>query len=141
DPPTDDEAAAIDTEMRALLQSLPRRAPGDERYQLIGTAGTVTTLAAMALGLKTYDPNRVHGHQLDRTALTRQMVRLQTASQAERERFDGLDPRRADVIFAGARILNAFVEHLEADHVVVNDRGIRWGLLYETLAAGTGAAS
>ncbi|HEY0709339.1 MAG TPA: Ppx/GppA phosphatase family protein [Polyangia bacterium] len=134
DPPMAAEAADIDAEMRTLLQDIPRRAPGDERYELIGTAGTVTTLAAMALGLRTYDPDVVHGHHLDRSTLAAQMARLQAATQAERETFDGLDPRRADVIFAGARILNAFVEHLDADHVVVNDRGIRWGLFYETLA-------
>jgi exopolyphosphatase/guanosine-5'-triphosphate,3'-diphosphate pyrophosphatase len=135
DPPTGDEAAAIEAEMRGLLQNLPRRTPSDEHYQLIGTAGTVTTLAAMSLGLRTYDPERVHGHHLDRKALAGQIARLQAATQAERERFEGLDPRRADVIFAGALILKAFVDHLDAVDVMVNDRGIRWGLLYETLAA------
>ena len=135
DPATAEETAAIDNDLQTHLQGLPPRATGNRPFQLVGTAGTVTTLAAMSLGLTDYDPDRVHGHHLTRQALTAQLERIARAAQAERQTFAGLDPRRADVIFAGARILNAFVQHLGVDEVLVNDRGIRWGLLYETLAA------
>jgi exopolyphosphatase/guanosine-5'-triphosphate,3'-diphosphate pyrophosphatase len=134
DPPSADEVAALDAEIAGQLAGWPERAPGAPPWQLIGTAGTVTTLAAMALGLADYDPDRVHGHRLGRQALEREIQRLAATSQAERELMPGLDPRRADVIFAGARILQAFVDRLDVSAVIVNDRGIRWGLLYEGLA-------
>jgi exopolyphosphatase/guanosine-5'-triphosphate,3'-diphosphate pyrophosphatase len=138
DPPQPAEIDAINAELAAQLRDLPARAADGQRFQLCGTAGTVTTLAAMALGLESYDPDRVHGFRLERAALERQLQRLAGANQAERERMAGLDPRRADVIFAGACILQAFVQRLDAPAVLVNDRGIRWGLLYEALAKAAG---
>jgi exopolyphosphatase/guanosine-5'-triphosphate,3'-diphosphate pyrophosphatase len=102
----------------------------------VGTAGTVTTLAAMALGLRSYDAALVHGHRLTRGALAAQIERLARSTQAEREAMPGLDPRRADVILAGALVLETLAARLGAPEVVVSDRGIRWGLLYERLPGG-----
>jgi exopolyphosphatase/guanosine-5'-triphosphate,3'-diphosphate pyrophosphatase len=132
DPPGAAEIAALNLEIAGHLKDLPQRPTGGAgHWELIGTAGTVTTLAAMALGLTSYDPDRVHGHRLERAALQSQIDRLARAPQAERETMAGLDPRRADVILAGAHILRAFVDRLDVSSVLVNDRGIRWGLLYE----------
>jgi len=58
------------------------------------------------------------------------------ANQHEREQMPGLDPKRADVILAGALILDGVAERAGATHVRASDRGIRWGLLYELLAVG-----
>jgi exopolyphosphatase/guanosine-5'-triphosphate,3'-diphosphate pyrophosphatase len=134
DPPGAAEVAALTAEIASLLGDLPPR-PSAGLWELIGTAGTVTTLAAMALGLRSYDPDRVHGHRLLGPALQAQIDRLARAPQAERETMAGLDPRRADVIFAGALILRAFVDRLGVASVLVNDRGIRWGLLYEGMTS------
>jgi exopolyphosphatase / guanosine-5'-triphosphate,3'-diphosphate pyrophosphatase len=133
DPPAPAESAALEAELRTRLHDVPARASDGRRFTLIGTAGTVTTLAAMALALDSYDPDRVHGHRLTRAELARETERLAIAPQAVREKIAGLDPRRADVIFAGACLLGAFAERLGVDEIVVNDRGIRWGLLYEAL--------
>jgi len=128
DPPAAAERAAIDATIEAALARVPfPPAP----ITLVGVAGTVTSLAAMALDLASYDPARVHGHRLSRADLGRQLARLGAATQAERERMIGLDPRRADVIFAGALILDKIAAAAGATEVVVSDRGIRWGLLYE----------
>ncbi len=129
DPPTPAEVEAIFRDVEAALDpvALPRGVP------LVGTAGTVTTLAAMAQGLGSYDPTLVHGYRLALPDLERQVARLACATQAEREAMPGLDPRRADVILAGACVLTAIARRLGALEVVVNDRGIRWGLLYERL--------
>jgi exopolyphosphatase/guanosine-5'-triphosphate,3'-diphosphate pyrophosphatase len=89
----------------------------------------------MALELTSYDPARVHGYRLSRADLGREIARLGGATQPERERIIGLDPRRADVIFAGALILERIAAAAGVDEVRVSDRGIRWGLLHE-LAAG-----
>jgi exopolyphosphatase / guanosine-5'-triphosphate,3'-diphosphate pyrophosphatase len=142
DPPLASEAEAIEREVAATLagadEAFGRRADDDDDGDhdtpaplLVGVAGTVTSLAAMNLGLKSYDPALVHGTELTAAALDTQIGRLAGATQAERERFAGLDPRRADVIFAGALLLRAILRRSGAGAVRVSDRGIRWGLFYE----------
>ena len=98
---------------------------------LVGVAGTVTSLAAMAEALVSYDPARVHGYRLSQEALAEQIARLRVGTQAARERIIGLDPRRADVILAGALILQRIVAAAGVGEVQVSDRGIRWGLMHE----------
>jgi exopolyphosphatase/guanosine-5'-triphosphate,3'-diphosphate pyrophosphatase len=133
DPATADDIAAT---RRAIGEALaPVQFPAGP-LTLIGVAGTVTSLAAMAQDMSSYDPARVHGYQLSRDELRRQIDRLAAADQRERERMPGLDPKRADVILAGALILDGVAERAGATHVRVSDRGIRWGLLYELLGAG-----
>lgn len=132
DPATDDQIAAVRGAIAQLLSAVPFPS---EPVVLIGTAGTVTTLAAMALDLVSYDPRLVHGHRLTMTALDQQIARLQASTQAEREKMVGLDPKRADVILAGACILAAIARSANAHQILVSDRGIRWGLLYEKAGA------
>jgi exopolyphosphatase / guanosine-5'-triphosphate,3'-diphosphate pyrophosphatase len=71
----------------------------------IGVAGTVTSLAALDLGLVDHDPERVHGHELTTSAVEAQLERLAALPLAERRRVPGLDPERAPVIVAGAVVL------------------------------------
>jgi exopolyphosphatase/guanosine-5'-triphosphate,3'-diphosphate pyrophosphatase len=132
DPPTTAEQAAIAGAVDAALRSVPMPPPP---ATLVGVAGTVTSLAAMALELGSYDPARVHGYRLSRADLGRQVARLGGATQTERERMIGLDPRRADVILAGAVILDRIAAAAAAGEVRVSDRGIRWGLMYELAGA------
>jgi exopolyphosphatase/guanosine-5'-triphosphate,3'-diphosphate pyrophosphatase len=107
DPATADDVAAT---RRAIGEALATVRFPAAPFTLVGVAGTVTTLAAMAQDLASYDPARVHGYQLSRDELRRQIDRLATADQRERERIPGLDPRRADVILAGALILDCIAE-------------------------------
>jgi len=136
DPPLPGEIAAVRAEIQTLLEPIPFP---DEPALLVGTAGTVTTLAAMDQELRDYDPGLVHGYHLSRERLAAQIARLTTADQAMRETMAGLDPRRADVILAGACLLDLIAQKARSPHVLVSDRGIRWGLLFEKaerLAAG-----
>jgi exopolyphosphatase/guanosine-5'-triphosphate,3'-diphosphate pyrophosphatase len=140
DPPQPADLAAACTEITDALATVALNdALGDGVATLVGVAGTVTTLAAMTQNLATYDPARVHGFLLTRAALVEQIARLSHATQREREAMPGLDPRRADVILAGALILRALVDATNAASVLVSDRGIRWGLLYEQAVAAPGA--
>ncbi|HVT06139.1 MAG TPA: Ppx/GppA family phosphatase [Polyangia bacterium] len=127
DPATAGEVAALRTAVADGLRGIPFAAGA----RLVGVAGTVTSLAAMAESMATYDPARVHGYRLSRAALDAQIARLAASRQAEREQIVGLDPRRADVILAGAVILEGIAAAAGAPEVSVSDRGIRWGLLYE----------
>jgi exopolyphosphatase/guanosine-5'-triphosphate,3'-diphosphate pyrophosphatase len=129
DPPRPVEVDAITREIDEALAVVPW--PEAHTTTLVGVAGTVTSLAAMALRLPTYDPARVHGYGLDAASLDAELARLRAADQTEREHFVGLDPKRADVILAGALILRRIVAGARVASILVSDRGIRWGLLYE----------
>jgi exopolyphosphatase / guanosine-5'-triphosphate,3'-diphosphate pyrophosphatase len=133
DPATADDIAAM---RRAIGEALAPVSFPAGPLTLVGVAGTVTSLAAMAQDMASYDPARVHGYELSRDELRRQIDRLAAADQTERERIPGLDPKRADVILAGALILDRVAELAGATQVRVSDRGIRWGLLYELLDQG-----
>ena len=128
DPPTAAEQEAIAQAIDTAIAAVPFARPA---APLVGVAGTVTSLAAMAQSLASYDPARVHGYRLSRRDLGGEIARLAAATQAERERMTGLDPRRADVILAGALILDRVAAAAGVDEVRVSDRGIRWGLFHE----------
>jgi len=126
DPPTAAQCAALETHVAKTLVDIPF-APG---ATLIGTAGTVTTLSAMALSLATYDPAVVHGHRLSVTALDDQILRLQRATLHDRKNMVGLDPKRADVVLAGGLLLRSIARAARVEAITVSDRGVRWGLLF-----------
>lgn len=122
------------SELRALREAVAAgltAVPFPPAATVVGVAGTVTSLAAMAESMATYDPAVVHGYRLSRAALDAQIARLARSRQAEREAIVGLDPRRADVILAGAVILEGIAAAARAESVRVSDRGIRWGLMHE----------
>ena len=128
DPATAAEQEAIAQAIDTAIAAVPF---ARQAAPLVGVAGTVTSLAAMAQLLASYDPARVHGYRLSRRDLGGEIARLAAATQAERERMTGLDPRRADVILAGALILDRVAAAAGVDEVRVSDRGIRWGLFHE----------
>jgi len=98
---------------------------------IVGIAGTVTTLAAVALSMDPYDGARVHGHVMTRAELAEVVERLAAMPLEERKKARGLEPKRADVIVAGGLIALAVMDRLEAKSIVVSDRGVRWGLAEE----------
>jgi exopolyphosphatase / guanosine-5'-triphosphate,3'-diphosphate pyrophosphatase len=130
DPPTAREAAdlrlAIDAELTGLGWKL-------ETDVLVGIAGTVTTVCAVALQMETYDPDRVHGYRLSRKEVERVLGLVGSIPLAERRRLKGLDPARADVIFAGAAILERVMCEAGVGSVTVSDQGVRWGLVWREL--------
>ena len=101
---------------------------------LVGSAGTVTTLAALDLGLESYDAARVHGRRLTRVVVAGLVARLAALSLAERAALPCLEPGRADLIVPGGAICLAALDRLGFDALVVSDRGLREGILYEILA-------
>jgi len=126
DPPTADEATLVAATVDEALAGAPPL-----RGALVGIAGAVTTLAAMAQRLDSYDAARVHGSRLTRDQVDGLAAMLGVVPLADKRRTPGLDPKRADVIFAGAVILARVMARAGADECIVSDRGIRWGLLYE----------
>lgn len=127
DPPSRAELDALRSSLSATFSPVPTVASG---ARVVGIAGTFTTLAAIHLGLTTYDASRVHGLELPFESLETVRDRLETRSLAERRTIPGLDPKRADVIVAGAHVAVEALRALGADRVTIGDRGIRWGWLY-----------
>ncbi|MGH7455737.1 MAG: Ppx/GppA phosphatase family protein, partial [bacterium] len=101
---------------------------------IIGTAGTITTLAAMALAMQEYDPRRIDGYLLIRQKLGEIVAELTRRTIAERCQMPGLSPARADVILAGALILETFLDIYQFEKILVSDRGLRYGVLVEPAA-------
>jgi exopolyphosphatase/guanosine-5'-triphosphate,3'-diphosphate pyrophosphatase len=106
--------------VRGLLPELDVRAA-------IGVAGTVTSLAALDLGLVEYDPERVQGHQLSAPAVEEQLARLAALPLEERRQVPGLDPERAPVILAGAAILREILRRYGLDGLEASEKDLLHG--------------
>jgi exopolyphosphatase/guanosine-5'-triphosphate,3'-diphosphate pyrophosphatase len=98
---------------------------------LVGIGGAVTNLAAVKHGLATYDPDVVRGTVLERTEVDRQIELYRTRTANQRREIVGLQPKRAEVILAGACIVRTVLEKLGSESLTVSDRGLRHGLLEE----------
>ena len=130
DPISADDRAALQAAITDALSraSVKRFVPPP---LLVGVAGTVTTLAALSLEMDEYEAERVHGHVLSRAEVTRIENALFALSLSQRKSLAGMPAKRADVLPAGAMLLRSVMDHLGADEVLVSDRGIRWGRLFE----------
>ena len=102
---------------RALLPPL-------EPENAVGVAATITSLAALELGLEEYDRARVHGHVLTRDGARAQLERLAALPLQERRRVHGLDPDRAPVIVAGGAILVAILDRYGLEAIRVSERDL-----------------
>lgn len=119
-----------------LERELPEAIRRARIAHLVGTAGTVTTLAALDLGLAEYDAPRVQGHRLSRAAIEGLLARLGGLSVAERGALPCLEPGRADLIVPGTAIVMATLDCLGVDALVVSDDGLREGILADLANAG-----
>jgi len=117
-----------------LAREVPAAIAAAGARTLVGTAGTVTALAALDLGLAAYDADRVHGHRLTRAAVEALLARLGGLTLEERSRLPCLEPGRADVLIPGIALCLAAVDRLGFDSLLVSDRGLREGILCEMLA-------
>jgi exopolyphosphatase / guanosine-5'-triphosphate,3'-diphosphate pyrophosphatase len=124
DPPDPQE---LDECARSVHAILEERACVKAQSAL-GVAGTVTTLAALDLGLEQYDRERVHGHRLTTAAARTQLARLAALPLRERRELPAVEPERAPVIVAGAVILVSILEHFGLDEIEVSERDILDGI-------------
>ena len=129
DPPTESEVARVrefaSAEIAAGAGSLGLAR--DER--LVGVAGTITTLAALATGPDAYDSERVHAARLAREVVDEWSNRLLSMRVNEVKALGAVEPGRADVIAAGVLILSVVMDVLDADEVLVSERDILDGLV------------
>ncbi|MBI2902452.1 MAG: Ppx/GppA family phosphatase [Candidatus Methylomirabilis oxyfera] len=133
DPPTVDEQRQLEEVVGARIDRLRGELPGLEEAQLVGTAGTVTTLAAIDLALVTYDRQKVQGHCLRLARVREFLDRLAALPLRERRGVPGLESGRADIILAGAAVLAVSMERHGYNELRVSDDGLREGILLDLL--------
>jgi len=109
--------------------------------RLLGTSGTVTTLASLHLELPQYDRGAVDGLIVPAHSMRAISTRLAGLSPAERRQVPCIGRERADLVVAGCAILESILDVWPADRLGVADRGIREGILRSLMAAGTRAES
>ena len=112
-----EEISALEDAAREVLPELEPR-------EAVGVAATITTLAALDLGLEQYDRERVHGHVLTRDGARKQLERLAALPLEQRQRVPALEPERAPVIVAGAAILVAILDAYDLPAIRASERDL-----------------
>lgn len=131
DPPTDDELRQAH---EWVARETKAAVAGMGHYQaatFVGTAGTITSLAAMAQKLPTYEPARIHNYQLQLSTIQETEQTLLSRNKADRSGLPGLEKGREEVIVAGAIIIRTIMETLGMSAVLVSDLGLREGVLLD----------
>jgi exopolyphosphatase/guanosine-5'-triphosphate,3'-diphosphate pyrophosphatase len=134
DPPLAEELSACISLTDAYLDDVVREIPAAaEARTLVGLAGTVTTVAAVEIGLETYDRDRIHHFHLTREAAEDVFRTLATESRVDRIHNPGLEEGRADVIVGGCCVLVALFRRFGFDEMVVSESDILDGLALSLL--------
>jgi exopolyphosphatase/guanosine-5'-triphosphate,3'-diphosphate pyrophosphatase len=96
----------------------------------VGTAGTITTLAALDQQMLKYDPRRINGYLLSGKSVSQWLEVLSSMPLDERRQLAGLEPGRADIIVAGVGFLDVMMNHFHLEKIMVSDAGFREGIIY-----------
>jgi exopolyphosphatase/guanosine-5'-triphosphate,3'-diphosphate pyrophosphatase len=123
--------AVLDHALAAISTDLSRIDGRPVPDALVRMGGAMTNITAVSLGMTAHDPDRVQGAVLDRAEVDRQIERYQSRDVAARRTIAGLQPKRADVILAGACIIRTVMDKLGVDELTVSDHSVRHGLLVE----------
>ncbi|ANS65738.1 hydrolase [Streptomyces lincolnensis] len=130
DPPTEAQVAAMRADIEAALDLAERSVPLREAHTLVGLAGSVTTLSAIALDLPAYDSTAIHHSRISYDSVREITHRLLHSTHAERAAIPSMHPGRVDVIAAGALVLLSIMERIGAEEVVVSEHDILDGIAW-----------
>jgi exopolyphosphatase/guanosine-5'-triphosphate,3'-diphosphate pyrophosphatase len=133
DPPTEEQIAAAVTDIEAAIEVASKSVPIDQAATFIGVAGTITTVAALALELREYDSSRIHGLVLSREQVERVTHMLLHSTHDQRAALPSLHPGRVDVIGAGALILRTLIRRIGVEELVVSEHDILDGIALSLL--------
>jgi exopolyphosphatase/guanosine-5'-triphosphate,3'-diphosphate pyrophosphatase len=128
DPPTSEEVARAEADIRAALAEVRAEVPVQDAVTLVGLAGSVTTVAALALDLPAYDADAIHGSRIGVDAVRAVTADLLAAERSRRAAMPVMHPGRVDVIGAGALILRGLMDEFGANEVVVSEHDILDGI-------------
>ena len=132
DPPTSDQIAQATDDIDVAIESAAQTVPLSEARTLIGLAGSVTTVAAIALGLDHYDPHAIHGSRISASTVHDVTHSLLAMTRQKRAAMAVMHPGRVDVIGAGALVLDRILSRTGLPEVLVSESdildGIAWSL-------------
>jgi len=126
-PPLDSQIKTVREHLLHVIPDFPqfdRSGPN-----VVGVAGTLTTLAALELGLAKYEPALVSGFRLTRAMVENRFEQMKKLTSGELVNEMRIDPGRADIILAGILILGTFLELRGVPEIIVSERGLRYGLV------------
>ncbi|GHJ10128.1 hydrolase [Micromonospora humidisoli] len=130
DPPTVDEVAAAQADIAAAVDLALAAVPGREAATLVGLAGSVTTVVAIAQDLQEYDPERIHHARVSYERVAGVTADLLAKTAAQRLAIPVMHPGRADVIGAGALVLKVIMERAGMSSVVASEHDILDGIAW-----------
>ncbi|WDZ88021.1 Ppx/GppA phosphatase family protein [Micromonospora cathayae] len=132
EPPTAEQVAAAEADIAAAVDRALTVVPGRKAATLVGLAGSVTTVVAIAEGLTGYDPERIHHARVSYERVAEVTADLLAKTPAQRLEHPAMHPGRADVIGAGALVLRVIMERAGMSSFVASEHdildGIAWGL-------------
>lgn len=134
DPPTVGELAAAEADIAAAVHRALAAVPGRTAKTLVGLAGSVTTVTAIALGLPAYRPERIHHARISYVDIAKVTDDLLAMTRAQRLAIPVMHPGRADVIGAGALVLRVVMEQVGAASVVASEHDILDGIAHSLLS-------
>jgi len=134
DPPTPEEVAAATAAIDAAITHAARAVPVTSARTLVGLAGSVTTVTAVALGLTAYDPARIHHARIPAEQVHEVTLRLLSQTREQRAAIPVMHPGRVDVIGAGALVLDRILIQLGFDAVVASEHDILDGIAWSIAA-------
>ncbi len=135
DPPTLDEIAAVAKDADKHLEEAARAMRDDAVKTMLGLAGTITTIAAVALELDGYDRSAIHHTRLARAQIAAIRERLASMTSAERRALPAMPKGREDVIVAGIVILERVMQRFAFEEIVVSETDILDGVAIDVLRA------
>ncbi len=131
DPPTAEEIEQAGEWVRREVEAAVEKMQGYRDSTVVGTAGTITTLAAMAQKLPAYEPARIHNYRLTLSTVSELERMLLGRKKADRVGLPGLEKNREEVIAAGVIIVRTVMETLGMSDLLVSDLGLREGVLID----------
>lgn len=130
DPPTPAQVQAAEADVQQALTQVAAQVPVGRAQTVVGLAGSVTTVAALARGLPAYQPERIHLSRLSAEQVRDTTASLLEMSRAERARLPVMHPGRVDVIGGGALVLRAIMDRFELPEVLVSEQDILDGIAW-----------
>lgn len=138
DPPTAAEVNAAESDIEQALDRVRAAVPVDQARSLVGLAGSVTTVSAMAMDLDQYDADRIHGSVVASGVVSEVTARLLAMTRAERAGLPFMHPGRVDVIGGGAMVLRAIARSTGLCEVLVSECDLLDGIAYRLAGSASG---
>ena len=138
DPPLAREIAAATRDIDAAILDALNDVPGQRANTVVGVAGTVTTVAAIAMELHEYDPERIHLSSMSHEQVDQVTAHLLGITRQERLKLPGVEPGRVDVIGGGALILKRIMDLVGVDEIIVSESDILDAIAWQVAAEALG---